>query len=93
MQAAFPGLGAIALDALTRREWVKEDKLAQQLKVHPKVLRRVLRYLEQVRMPASSNALVTYVFCYPAGCSLVNQYLIRAAKLVGLLAALGGACN
>ena len=47
-QAAFPGLGAIALDALTRREWVKEDELALQLKVHPKVLRRVLRYLEQV---------------------------------------------
>lgn len=55
-QAAFPGLGAIALDALTRREWVKEDELAQQLKVHPKVLRRVLRYLEQVPPPASRSA-------------------------------------
>lgn len=47
-QAAFPGLGAIALDALTRREWIKEDELAEQLKVHPKVMRRVLRFLEQV---------------------------------------------
>lgn len=33
---------------MTRREWVKEDELAEQLKVHPKVMRRVLRYLEQV---------------------------------------------
>jgi hypothetical protein len=48
-QAPFVGLGAVALDALTRREWVKEDELAEQLKVHPKVLRRVLRYLEQAR--------------------------------------------
>ncbi len=47
MQAPFLGLGAVALDALVRREWVKEDELADQLKVHPKVLRRVLRYLEQ----------------------------------------------
>ena len=51
-QAPFVGLGAVALDALTRREWVKEDELAEQLKVHPKVLRRVLRYLEQARRAA-----------------------------------------
>ena len=75
-QAAFPGLGAIALDALTRREWVKEDELAQQLKVHPKVLRRVLRYLEQVPTPASSTALVTCVFGprAVAGCSLYDTH-------------------
>ncbi|KAK9822848.1 hypothetical protein WJX81_003226 [Elliptochloris bilobata] len=53
--AAFPGLGAITLDALTRREWVKEDELAQQLKVHPKVLRRVLRYLEQEQLVAREH--------------------------------------
>ena len=68
-QAAFPGLGAIVLDALTRREWVKEDELALQLKVHPKVLRRVLRYLEQVRcLPA--RVLVT-----SASCSLATPSL------------------
>ena len=49
MQADFVGLGVITLDALMRREWVKEDELAEEIKVHPKVLRRVLRYLEQVR--------------------------------------------
>ena len=47
-QAEFIGLGVITLDALTRREWVKEDELASELKAHPKVLRRVLRYFEQV---------------------------------------------
>ena len=49
LQAEFIGLGVITLDALTRREWVKEDELATEIKAHPKVLRRVLRYFEQVR--------------------------------------------
>lgn len=56
-QAPFVGLGAVALDALARREWVKEDELAEQLKVHPKVLRRVLRYLEQARRAPPLPAL------------------------------------
>lgn len=36
------------LDALTRREWVKEDELALDLKLAQKVLRRATNYLEQV---------------------------------------------
>lgn len=51
LQAEFVGLGVITLDALAKREWVKEDELAAELKVHSKVLRRVLRYFEQVCMP------------------------------------------
>lgn len=40
-------LAVIVLDALTRREWVKEDELALDLKLAQKVLRRATNYLEQ----------------------------------------------
>ncbi len=45
------------MDALTRREWVKEDELANELKTHPKVLRRVLRYFEQVQASPRQHVL------------------------------------
>lgn len=41
------GLAIIVLDTLTRKEWIKEDELADELKLHPKMLRRCMRYLEQ----------------------------------------------
>ncbi|KAK9902066.1 hypothetical protein WJX75_003064 [Coccomyxa subellipsoidea] len=53
--AEFIGLGVITLDALTRREWVKEDELATEIKAHPKVLRRVLRYFEQEQLVAREH--------------------------------------
>lgn len=37
----------VVLDTLTRKEWVKEDLLAEELKVAPKLLRKTLRYLEE----------------------------------------------
>ncbi|GMH33149.1 hypothetical protein BSKO_00983 [Bryopsis sp. KO-2023] len=40
------GLGIVVLDSLTQKEWVKEDLLADELKIAPKLLRRALRYLE-----------------------------------------------
>mmetsp|Transcript_17360 Transcript_17360/g.44111 ORF Transcript_17360/g.44111 Transcript_17360/m.44111 type:complete len:462 (-) Transcript_17360:188-1573(-) len=40
------GLAVVALDALTRREWVEEDELAADLKINPHVLRKTLRVLE-----------------------------------------------
>eukprot|EP00884_Botryococcus_braunii_P006430 jgi/Botrbrau1/15789/Bobra.4_1s0140.1 len=46
----YVGLGVILLEALTVREWVKEDELAEELKVHPKVVRSALRYLEQQQL-------------------------------------------
>ena len=55
LQAEFIGLGVITLDALMRREWVKEEELATEIKVHPKVLRRVLRYFEQVGYKACTH--------------------------------------
>lgn len=44
---------------MTRREWVKEDDLARDLKVSSKHLRRVLVYLEQVRQGTKSIVLCT----------------------------------
>ena len=53
MQAPLIGLGVVILDSLLRREWVKEDELAADLKVHPRILRKALRWFEQVRLHAS----------------------------------------
>ncbi|MCO5599482.1 hypothetical protein L7F22_053586 [Adiantum nelumboides] len=41
------GIAVVVLDALTRRQWVKEDDLAKNLRLHPKQLRRTLRTLEE----------------------------------------------
>lgn len=49
MQNDTTGLGRILLGALTERQWVKEDDLASDLNLHAKMVRRALRYLEQVR--------------------------------------------
>lgn len=42
------GLGVVLLGVLTERQWVKEDDLAKETNLHPKMVRRALRYLEQV---------------------------------------------
>ena len=53
------------MDSLLRREWVKEDELAADLKVHPRILRKALRWFEQVSQLASlllagtSDTLIT----------------------------------
>jgi hypothetical protein len=44
----------VLLTALTEREWVKEDDLASDLQLHPKMVRRALRYLEHVSALPSS---------------------------------------
>ncbi|KAK1363247.1 transcription initiation factor IIE subunit alpha-like [Heracleum sosnowskyi] len=41
------GLGVVVLDALTRRQWVREEDLAKDLMLNPKLLRRVLRFFEE----------------------------------------------
>ena len=47
-QVPIIGLGVIILDGLLRREWVKEDELAGDLKIHPRIMRKSLRWFEQV---------------------------------------------
>mmetsp|Transcript_688 Transcript_688/g.2063 ORF Transcript_688/g.2063 Transcript_688/m.2063 type:complete len:358 (+) Transcript_688:282-1355(+) len=45
-KANVTGLAVVTLDALTRREWIEEERLAEELKVHPQLLRKTLKELE-----------------------------------------------
>ena len=78
------GLGVITLDALARREWVKEDELAAEIKVHPKVLRRVLRYLEQARL-FESDCCATTSLQYPSLHSWSCRHLLWRAAIACVL--------
>ncbi|KAL6182939.1 hypothetical protein ACLB2K_044351 [Fragaria x ananassa] len=44
------GLAVVVLDALSRRQWVREEDLAKDLKLHSKQLRRTLRFFEEEKL-------------------------------------------
>uniref|UniRef100_A0A1D1YH39 General transcription factor IIE subunit 1 n=1 Tax=Anthurium amnicola TaxID=1678845 RepID=A0A1D1YH39_9ARAE len=44
------GLAVVVLDALTKRQWVREEDLAKSLKLHTKQLRRTLRFFEEEKL-------------------------------------------
>ncbi|KAL9272690.1 General transcription factor IIE subunit 1-like protein [Drosera capensis] len=44
------GIAVIILDALTRRQWVREEDLAKDLRLHSKQLRRILRFFEEEKL-------------------------------------------
>ncbi|PIA63502.1 hypothetical protein AQUCO_00201090v1 [Aquilegia coerulea] len=44
------GMAVVILDALTRRQWVREEDLAKDLKLHAKQLRRTLRFFEEEKL-------------------------------------------
>ncbi|XP_022759084.1 general transcription factor IIE subunit 1-like [Durio zibethinus] len=44
------GIAVVVLDALTRRQWVREEDLAKELKLHSKQLRRTLRLFEEEKL-------------------------------------------
>mmetsp|Transcript_55094 Transcript_55094/g.175273 ORF Transcript_55094/g.175273 Transcript_55094/m.175273 type:complete len:165 (+) Transcript_55094:211-705(+) len=44
------GMAVVILEALTRREWVKEDILADELCLNVQQVRRVLRHFEQEQL-------------------------------------------
>ncbi|PKA50119.1 hypothetical protein AXF42_Ash019638 [Apostasia shenzhenica] len=44
------GMAVVVLDALTRRQWVREEDLAKALKLHSKQLRRTLRFFEEEKL-------------------------------------------
>ncbi|KAL6182938.1 hypothetical protein ACLB2K_044350 [Fragaria x ananassa] len=44
------GIAVVVLDALSRRQWVREEDLAKDLKLHSKQLRRVLQFLMEERL-------------------------------------------
>ncbi|GAA0149326.1 general transcription factor [Lithospermum erythrorhizon] len=41
------GIAVVVLDALTSKQWVREQDLSKQLQLHAKLLRTTLRFLEQ----------------------------------------------
>jgi hypothetical protein len=49
LQQDTTGLGIILLTALTEEQWVEEDDFARKLNLPPKMVRKAIRYLEQVR--------------------------------------------
>lgn len=48
MQQDTTGLGVIILSALTEEQWIEEDEFARKLNLPPKVVRKAMRFLEQV---------------------------------------------
>ncbi|KAE9602247.1 putative transcription initiation factor IIE subunit alpha, TFIIEalpha/SarR/Rpc3 HTH [Lupinus albus] len=46
------GIAVVILDALTRRQWVREEDFAKDLKLHTKQLRRTLRFFEEEKIIA-----------------------------------------
>ncbi|XP_041994952.1 transcription initiation factor IIE subunit alpha-like isoform X2 [Salvia splendens] len=49
------GIAVVVLDALTRRQWVREEDLAKDLKLHTKQLRRTLRFFEEEKLVARDH--------------------------------------
>ncbi len=76
LQAPIIGLGVIILDSLLRREWVKEDELAADLKVHPRILRKALRWFEQVRPPCL-HSVTSIPFAGPLNSTLAPMPAVR----------------
>ncbi|KAL2896027.1 Transcription initiation factor IIE subunit alpha [Bienertia sinuspersici] len=49
------GMAVVILDALTRRQWAREEDVAKDLKIHLKQLRRTLRFLEEEKLVMRDN--------------------------------------
>lgn len=47
-QVDTSGLGVILIDYMVNQEWKQEEEIARDIKVHPKLLRKALKYLERV---------------------------------------------
>ncbi|XP_022679046.1 general transcription factor IIE subunit 1 isoform X2 [Setaria italica] len=44
------GVAVVILDALTKKQWFREEDLAKALKLHSKQLRRILRFFEEEKL-------------------------------------------
>ncbi|XP_010536647.1 PREDICTED: general transcription factor IIE subunit 1-like isoform X2 [Tarenaya hassleriana] len=49
------GIAVVVLDALSRRQWVREEDLAKELKLHTKQLRRMLKFFEDEKLVMREN--------------------------------------
>jgi hypothetical protein len=59
LQQDTSGLGVILLTSLTEEQWVEEDDMARKLNLPNKMVRKALRYLEQVRHCAGQMSCLT----------------------------------
>ncbi len=50
MQVDTTGLGVILMDFLIQKEWVCEEDLTNSIRVHNKIIRRALKYLERASL-------------------------------------------
>ncbi|RZC54272.1 hypothetical protein C5167_013126, partial [Papaver somniferum] len=66
------GMAFVVLLALTRRQWVREDDLAKDLKLSPKQLRQTLRFFEKEKLITRVNRRET-----PKG---AKRYKVAVAK-------------
>ncbi|CAN8306368.1 unnamed protein product [Cochlearia groenlandica] len=44
------GIAVVVLDALARRQWVREEDLAKELQLHAKQLRKIIRHFEEQKL-------------------------------------------
>ncbi|XP_068659164.1 transcription initiation factor IIE subunit alpha isoform X2 [Aristolochia californica] len=68
------GMAVVILDALTRRQWIREDDLAKDLRLHSKQLRRTLRFFEEEKLIARDSRKET-----AKGAKIYNQAVAATA--------------
>ncbi|MCL7038863.1 hypothetical protein MKW94_003351 [Papaver nudicaule] len=66
------GMAVVILDALTTRQWVREEDLANDLKLHGKQLRKMLRFLEEEKFVARDNRKETAKRAQRVSAALAN---------------------
>jgi hypothetical protein len=54
------GLAVVLLTALAEKQWVEEDVLARDLNLPPKMVRKAMRYFEQVGCGWCSSCALKY---------------------------------
>ncbi|KAK7840037.1 transcription initiation factor iie subunit alpha [Quercus suber] len=73
------GIAVVVLDALTRRQWVREEDLAKDLKLHSKQLRRTLRFFEEEKLVTRDHR--REIYSSYAICCLVLPQTAKGAKI------------
>ncbi|GAA0148045.1 general transcription factor [Lithospermum erythrorhizon] len=76
------GIAVVVLDALTRRQWVREEDLAKDLKLQTKQLRRTLRFFEQEKLIAVDHRKETAKSAkiYNSAFNDNNNYYVHSAN-------------
>jgi hypothetical protein len=74
------GLAIVLLTALAEKQWVEEDVLARDLNLPPKMVRKAMRYFEQVRCGCCSSCVRQITSdCEQAGCGWCSSFAFKKA--------------